>query len=183
MILARRVPPAVDQVECHPGWQQHRLSEFCQSKGVHLFVSLAIYQRLFHQCIFCLISCFLSLYLVTSNCNWLEHSSVATMDRASMEYTRKVYSAAPIIEKFRTTFEIWSWRIIMLQVHGTREIWYMINKLLYVHNSERVLKPNQIWVATKQVLNHYLCLCVHHGLSNVSGDRPTRSQVLRVHHG
>jgi len=31
-----RVPPAVNQVECHPGWQQHRLREFCLSKGVHL---------------------------------------------------------------------------------------------------------------------------------------------------
>ncbi|KAL3531779.1 hypothetical protein ACH5RR_005300 [Cinchona calisaya] len=31
-----RVPPAVDQVECHPVWQQHKLREFCKSKGVHL---------------------------------------------------------------------------------------------------------------------------------------------------
>lgn len=34
-----RVPPAVDQVECHPVWQQHKLREFCKSKGVHLSVS------------------------------------------------------------------------------------------------------------------------------------------------
>ncbi|CAI9098261.1 OLC1v1034878C1 [Oldenlandia corymbosa var. corymbosa] len=31
-----RVPPAVDQVECHPVWQQPKLHEFCKSKGVHL---------------------------------------------------------------------------------------------------------------------------------------------------
>ncbi|XXG85481.1 hypothetical protein AAC387_Pa11g0553 [Persea americana] len=31
-----RVPPAVNQVECHPGWEQHRLREFCRSRGVHL---------------------------------------------------------------------------------------------------------------------------------------------------
>ncbi|PIN12981.1 Aldo/keto reductase family protein [Handroanthus impetiginosus] len=31
-----RVPPAVDQVECHPSWQQAKLREFCKSKGVHL---------------------------------------------------------------------------------------------------------------------------------------------------
>ncbi|XP_052159200.1 aldo-keto reductase family 4 member C10-like isoform X2 [Oryza glaberrima] len=30
------VPPAVDQVECHPGWQQTKLHNFCQSTGVHL---------------------------------------------------------------------------------------------------------------------------------------------------
>ncbi|BAF06712.2 Os01g0847600 [Oryza sativa Japonica Group] len=34
------VPPAVDQVECHPGWQQTKLHNFCQSTGVHLSVSL-----------------------------------------------------------------------------------------------------------------------------------------------
>ncbi|XAR68908.1 3-beta-(or 20-alpha)-hydroxysteroid dehydrogenase [Bertholletia excelsa] len=30
------IPPAVNQVECHPAWQQHQLHAFCKSKGVHL---------------------------------------------------------------------------------------------------------------------------------------------------
>ncbi|KAJ0962468.1 hypothetical protein J5N97_030296 [Dioscorea zingiberensis] len=30
------IPPAVNQVECHPGWQQAKLHAFCQSTGVHL---------------------------------------------------------------------------------------------------------------------------------------------------
>ncbi|XP_020588706.1 aldo-keto reductase family 4 member C9-like [Phalaenopsis equestris] len=31
-----RIPPAVNQVECHPVWQQTKLRSFCQSNGVHL---------------------------------------------------------------------------------------------------------------------------------------------------
>ncbi|KAJ8747133.1 hypothetical protein K2173_001690 [Erythroxylum novogranatense] len=31
-----RVPPAVNQVECHPVWQQPKLHEFCKSKAIHI---------------------------------------------------------------------------------------------------------------------------------------------------
>ena len=40
LLAIARIPPAVDQVECHPGWQQSKLHSFCQSAGVHLTVSL-----------------------------------------------------------------------------------------------------------------------------------------------
>jgi alcohol dehydrogenase (NADP+) len=40
LLAVARVPPAGDQVECHPGWQQTKLHNFCQSAGVHLTVSL-----------------------------------------------------------------------------------------------------------------------------------------------
>ena len=40
LLAAARVPPAVNQVECHPVWQHSKLHEFCQSRGVHLSVSV-----------------------------------------------------------------------------------------------------------------------------------------------
>lgn len=40
LVEVARVPPAVNQVECHPSWQQHKLREFCKQKGVHLSVSV-----------------------------------------------------------------------------------------------------------------------------------------------
>ncbi|CAI0427296.1 unnamed protein product [Linum tenue] len=36
LLEVARVPPAVNQVECHPAWQQPKLRAFCQSKNVHL---------------------------------------------------------------------------------------------------------------------------------------------------
>ena len=42
LLEVARVPPAVNQVECHPSWQQDKLHEFCKSKGVHLSVSSKI---------------------------------------------------------------------------------------------------------------------------------------------
>lgn len=36
-----RVPPAVNQVECHPSWQQGKLHALCKSKGVHISVSFS----------------------------------------------------------------------------------------------------------------------------------------------
>ncbi|KAJ1286208.1 hypothetical protein BS78_03G335300 [Paspalum vaginatum] len=35
LLALARVPPAVDQVECHPGWQPAKLRAFCHTNGVH----------------------------------------------------------------------------------------------------------------------------------------------------
>ncbi|EPS58903.1 hypothetical protein M569_15909, partial [Genlisea aurea] len=36
LLSIARIPPAVNQVECHPSWNQSKLREFCKSSGVHL---------------------------------------------------------------------------------------------------------------------------------------------------
>ncbi|KAL3357974.1 hypothetical protein AABB24_015216 [Solanum stoloniferum] len=36
LLQVARIRPAVNQVECHPSWQQAKLREFCKSNEVHL---------------------------------------------------------------------------------------------------------------------------------------------------
>lgn len=36
LLAVARIPPAVNQVECHPTWQQPQLHSFCKSRGIHL---------------------------------------------------------------------------------------------------------------------------------------------------
>lgn len=40
LLNVAQVVPSVNQVECHPVWQQKSLHELCKSKGVHLSVSI-----------------------------------------------------------------------------------------------------------------------------------------------
>ena len=40
LLEVARVPPAVNQVECHLSWKQTKLHAFCKSKEVHLTVSM-----------------------------------------------------------------------------------------------------------------------------------------------
>ena len=39
ILAVARVPPAVNQVECHPCWQQSKLHTLCQAHNVHLSVT------------------------------------------------------------------------------------------------------------------------------------------------
>lgn len=39
LLAYAKVPPAVNQVECHPVWQQPALHNLCNSTGVHLSVT------------------------------------------------------------------------------------------------------------------------------------------------
>jgi diketogulonate reductase-like aldo/keto reductase len=38
LVTYAKVPPAVNQVECHIVWQQPALHHFCKSTGIHLSV-------------------------------------------------------------------------------------------------------------------------------------------------
>lgn len=47
LLNVARVTPAVNQVECHPVWQQQGLHELCKSKGVHLSVSILTNSKIY----------------------------------------------------------------------------------------------------------------------------------------
>ena len=48
LLCVAQVVPAVNQVECHPVWQQQSLHELCKSKGVHLSVSIQNTFRIYY---------------------------------------------------------------------------------------------------------------------------------------
>jgi len=58
-----RVPPAVNQVELHPGWQQPKLHAFCESKGIHISVSMECI--ILTCCYFHINKSLLFLYIIT----------------------------------------------------------------------------------------------------------------------
>ena len=52
MVKYAKIIPAVNQVECHPVWQQASLHNMCLSTGVHLSVLLFIFLCLFFTSVF-----------------------------------------------------------------------------------------------------------------------------------
>jgi diketogulonate reductase-like aldo/keto reductase len=121
LIEVARVPISVNQVECHPAWQQAKLHDFCKSKGVHL----TAYSPLGSQEKEAKENVVLSNQTVKTIAEKLGKSSAQVALRWGLQMGHSVLPKSTKESRIKENFDVFDWSIPQNLLHKFSEIQQM----------------------------------------------------------
>ncbi|KAL0720878.1 hypothetical protein Bca4012_035477 [Brassica carinata] len=141
LLEVARVPPAVNQVECHPSWQQTVHRDFCKSKGVHL----SGYSPLGSQA--WLKSDVLKNPILVTVAEKLGKTPAQVALRWGLQMGQSVLPKSTHADRIKQNFDVFSWSIPddMLSMFSEIEQRRLVSGMSYVHETSPYKTLEQLW--------------------------------------